>query len=568
MLLGVGRRGTSFAVLSLYCATSVLLFGWALWPHPGRGTVGLIPDPEIFIWSLAWWAHALTTFMNPFVTNVVYYPTGVNLMWTASGQGLALVLIPLTLLVGPTAAYNIAMLLLPGLGAWTAFRLCRCLSGSTWGSIVGGYLFGFSGYVVAHVYGGDLNLCLFLAPLAALAVLRYLRGDLRARGLVWRLGLILAFQYTISTELALTMTLAIAAGLLIGLAVVPRRRREIVSALPVIVGAYAVAALLAAPFIVYTLKGYESGTFVNDPNDDLLNFVIPTRLIAAGGSTFAATTGHFATTIVDSDLYIGIPTLAIIGLYGWRRRQDAAARFLIVSFLIACLFALGSPLRIDGHRFFELPWGLLARLPLIPNAIPGRLAEYVSLSAAVAVSLWIASAAGRFLARPVVLPVLALASILPATWNLSFVSHPPRPAFFSQKIYKICIPRGETLLVFPYARFGDSMLYQAESGFWFKLSEGNLGRDTYPPSFVFADPTVTALQFYYYGPGPRPTMAALKTYAKRRHVDRVVTLQTSPYPSGVQMHAFGPLQVLGGVLVAPACGYNSLAGDTRRIPGQ
>jgi len=36
----------------------------------------------------------------------------------------------------------------------------------------------------------------------------------------------------------------------------------------------------------------------------------------------------------------------------------------------------------------------------------------------------------------------------------------------------------------------------------------------------------------------------------------------------VQMHAFGPLQVLGGVEVAPACGYDSLAGDTRRIPGQ
>ncbi len=153
----LSRAGTSLAVAALYVATSVALFGWRLGPHPGRDTVGLLPDPEIFIWSLAWWAHAITTLTNPFVTNVVYHPVGVNLMWTASAPGLGLALVPLTLLVGPTAAYNVAMLLLPALGAWSAFLLCRYASGSTWGSVVGGYLFGFSSYVVAHLYGGDLR---------------------------------------------------------------------------------------------------------------------------------------------------------------------------------------------------------------------------------------------------------------------------------------------------------------------------------------------------------------------------------------------------------------------------
>jgi hypothetical protein len=40
------------------------------------------------------------------------------------------------------------------------------------------------------------------------------------------------------------------------------------------------------------------------------------------------------------------------------------------------------------------------------------------------------------------------------------------------------------------------------------------------------------------------------------------------WPSLDQMHAFGQLQVLGDAGVAPACGYDSLAGDKRRIPGQ
>ena len=564
----IGRRhGRALAVLALYCTTSVVLFGWRIASHPGRGIIGILTDPEIYIWSAAWWAHALRTFTNPFVSHAAYYPVGANLMWTATAPGLGLALVPLTLLVGPTAAYNIAIALLPGLAAWTAFLLCRYVSGSTWGSIAGGYLFGFSSFIVAHVYGGDPNLTPVLAPLAALFVLRYLRADLETRGLVWRLGLVLAIQFAISTELALTMTFALALALVIAYAVSSDSRARIVSAVPAIVGAYAAAIVIAAPFVYYTLTDLQTGRFVPViPDSDVLNFVVPTHLIAVGGSTFSDVTRRFATSIVDSDLYIGIPTLVIVALFAWRQRRTAGARFLLASLLAGCIFALGASLRYEGHRVLALPWALVAKAPFFGNVIPGRLIAYALLSVSVVVALWVSSSRRRV--ATVVLPALALLSIFPATWRDGFVTRPVRPEFFAHGLYKLCIPRGETLVVFPYGRFGDSMLYQAESGFWFNLAEGNLGRDTYPPRFVFADDTVNALQFYWYGPGPRPTMAALKTYAKRRHVDRVVTLQSSPYPDSTQMNAFGPLQIIGGVDVSPACGYDSLAGDTRRIPGQ
>ena len=50
---------------------------------------------------------------------------GVNLTWTASAPGIALAFSPLTVLVGPSASYNVAALFLPALAAWTAFLLCR-----------------------------------------------------------------------------------------------------------------------------------------------------------------------------------------------------------------------------------------------------------------------------------------------------------------------------------------------------------------------------------------------------------------------------------------------------------
>jgi hypothetical protein len=61
----------SLIALALYTATSTVVFGWSLWPHPGRGIIGLgnQKDPEIFISSFAWWPHAIGSWTNPFITS-------------------------------------------------------------------------------------------------------------------------------------------------------------------------------------------------------------------------------------------------------------------------------------------------------------------------------------------------------------------------------------------------------------------------------------------------------------------------------------------------------------------
>ena len=199
--------------------------------------------------------------------------------------------------------------------------------------------------------------------------------------------------------------------------------------------------------------------------------------------------------------------------------------------------------------------------------ITPRLAVYALLAASCAVASWIGATRGRLLARPVVLPVLALVSFVPATWRVHFTASPLRPELFAHGLYKLCIPRGETLAIFPFGRWGDSMIWQAESGFWFRLAEGNLGRDTYPRQFVFADPAVTTMQFDW-ASGVRPPLQQLEAYVRSHGVDRVLSTEPGGYPTGVALHRFGALQSYGDVLIAPACGYDSLTGDARRIPGQ
>ena len=74
------------------------------------------------MWEFGWWAHSLETLTNPFVTDVIYSPVGADI-WTATAPGLALVFAPLTMLVGPVAAFNVAILLEPAFAAWTASPL-------------------------------------------------------------------------------------------------------------------------------------------------------------------------------------------------------------------------------------------------------------------------------------------------------------------------------------------------------------------------------------------------------------------------------------------------------------
>ena len=214
---------------------------------------------------MAWWPHAIGSWTNPFVTHVVYAPTGVNIAWTPTAPGLALAFSPLTVLVGPVVSYNVAMVLMPALAAWTTYLLCRYVTGSLWASIVGGLLFGFSTAELRQVQPGFLNLAgVFLFPLVALLILRYVRNDLDGRGLALRLGFALALQLTISTEFAAQVAIAIALCLALGFLLVPDRRRRIRSSLVPVVGAYLLSALLVAPFVYYLVSGFQGKTVVDD----------------------------------------------------------------------------------------------------------------------------------------------------------------------------------------------------------------------------------------------------------------------------------------------------------------
>ncbi len=377
-------------VLVAFVALSFGYFGAPLLPHPGRVLLGDGADNTIFVWSFAWWPHAILSGTNPFVTHALYAQDGANLLWTSSVPTLALAFAPVTWLAGPIFSFNLAALLLPAFAAWTAYRLCFVLTRSVWASLVGGYLFGFSSFILAQQQLAHLNLTgCFLLPLMALAMVRYVRGEWSRRRLAVLFGVLIALQLGISTEVALTATAMIVLGLLLAFGLVPSARRQLRGLVPGLAAGYGLGAVFAAPFAVYALIGFPRHGFVEDAaGTDLLNVVVPTNVNGLMGNELPSLRGYFNPH--ESAIFLGLPVLLIVALFAWRWRRSRWAWFLVSGLALSVVLALGPRLAVAGHDFAPMPWTLLEKVRGFDDVHTPRLGEYAALAAAVIVALWTA----------------------------------------------------------------------------------------------------------------------------------------------------------------------------------
>ena len=471
--------------LALYAALAFLAFGLRLATDGGSTYSGIGSDPQVFIWNFAWWPHAFLHGLSPVVAHSVWAPEGIDLAWTTAVPGLALLFAPLTLAAGAVWSYNVAAVLMPALAAWTAFLLCRHLTRRIWPSLVGGYLFGFSSYMLGQQTGHLHATAVFLVPLVALVVLRYVRGELTGRALVVRLAPLLALQLLFATEFAFTLTLALGCAIVIGAAVAPALRPRLVTLLVPLAGSYLLAGVLTSPFLYYLLSGFHPSPYHAESYDtDLLNFVVPTRLTLTSHGWAAQIAHHFPGNDGERGAYVGVPTLAIVVLYAWKRRRTAAGRFLLASFVLAVLAALGTKLTVDGHRTVSLPWRAVEHIPLFDNVLPERMALYVALTSALIVALWTASARRGVLQW--LLPVLAIVAVLPRTAAGTWETRYTIPPFFSDSSYRSCLAPGERILPLPPSSDGDADLWQVESGFRFAMAGGYVAAGP-PAPFVSSD---------------------------------------------------------------------------------
>ena len=545
------RPGVGLGVFLGYLAISIVFWGQDVVQHPTRECLCLGADPTLFMWSLSWWPHAIGAGINPFVTHAIYVPDGYNLTWATAVPAASLAVWPVTALAGPVAAWNVLMLGAPALAALTAFKLCREVSGRFGPSLVGGYLFGFSSFMLAESLA-HLHLTLaFPLPLALLLAIRRFRGSLTRRRFTGWLAVVLVVQVLCSTEAALMLAVMACAGAAVCMVVVDRdARRLLMGVLADAVAASAIAAVVLSPFLYYALKDVQPEA-IRSPDlfsGDMLNLVIPTEVTRLGHQMFAPVADRFVANPAESGLYLGLPIAILVCLYALRAPAGEAKRILLGFTAVAILFTLGPRLQIAGQSTLKLPWREAVKLPLLNNVLPVRFALYLWLAVALMVALWLALPTTR--AGSWGVAALGLAFLVPSVGSPIWHSQIDDPAFFRDGGYRHVLRHDETILALPYGAFGYSMLWAAETHIDIRLAGGYIAPNA--PAGYVTDPFVQGVEAANGNP-PADLATSLPAFLSRTGATRIVVSQTLGGSWAAALQGLGYKgRSLQGVVVYPA----------------
>jgi hypothetical protein len=464
----------------VYSLLSLLMFGLPIVAGPQHTILAADEiDSSQFMWFYGWWPHALLHGLNPFVTHHQFVPEGFNLQWSTSVPLPSLLLSPVTLALGPVVTWNAVQLAAPALNSWTAFLLCRHVTGRLGPSLLGGYVFGFSPYVLLHLTGGPNAGLVPLVPVFVLLVLKRLDGSLGDGRFVVAMAGALTAQYLIFNEVLATATLFGAIALALAFALFKERRQEVLRVAGLLVVAYTAAAVLLSPFLAYFIFGDRYSPGATHFAAALANFALPPSLTELTHVLGVSFRGSSAQT------YIGLPLIALLAIFAWQGRGDRRVWLLVICLVVAALASLGAELTIRGGGLDErpegtgipLPWALFDDLPLLRHATPGRFALYVALPAAVIVSMWLVRGGrGRW-----ALAALVVITFLPNVGSAAWKTKISDPAFFETGDYRAVLEANDHVLTVP--AWGPNERWQANTGFDFRLAGGYLG-NPFPSSYA------------------------------------------------------------------------------------
>lgn len=508
--------------LLIYVLAAAAIFGRDVLLSPGDRVVGdLGADKTIFMWSFRWWPYAILHGHDPFDANVVWVPHGIDLSWVTSVPLISFVLAPLTAAAGPVATYNVAVLAAPALSAWAAYLLARWLTRAFWPSLVAGWLFGFSafeiGQMVSHLF---LVLTIFV-PLCALLVLRHLHGEITDRRFVVLLALVLVGQFLTSAEVFVTLLIvgAIFGGTLALLN--PGMRGRVRATVRCSALGTTACLLLMSPYLwhAFVIAGTENAPLRSAYSEsaDVLNYVVPTRLIwlQLPGSTDIAS--RFTATGAERGAYLGLPLLAIVAFFLTGIRRSRPSRVVALGLAATVIASLGASIRVAGHGLLPGPWKVFAALPVTRAILPVRLTLYVVLVVSMIAAVWLADRDGSRRRWRWTLIIVAMVFLLPNPASKRWSSEVPNPAFFRTAVSTKHLHEGETALVLPYSGSGWSLLWQAEEGFRYRLVGGHFGHLV--PEERRWEPVYHTLSW---GPSSPRSVRALRRFLRAHDVNAIV----------------------------------------------
>jgi hypothetical protein len=491
------RGGASWRPHLTVAAVALALAGYVtngLWQDPaGRVLVKNAGDQAFFEWLLGYGVYLLGNGGDPFFTDLMNAPVGVNLAANTSITVFIVLFSPLTILAGPQVSFvTILTLNLAGSAfGWYLF-LRRHLVRQPAAAALGGLFCGFAPGFISHA-NGHLNWTAgWIAPLVLWWVLklpeprRWLR-----HGVI--LGLVVTVGFSIAAE-GLFFT-ALASGVFLGTrSLLPHCRAAARAALPTVLAGLGVTAVVAGTLLAYPLYMHFagpqtfSGTGFNQAHyvEDVGAFLeYPTRSLA-GWLGFGS---DLAPNPTEETSFFGLPLMMLAIACVVTLRQHAKPgrlETLVAIYTVGAVFlllSLGPQLKYFKETSeIKLPYAALLDLPLFDSALPGRFALVV----ACVIGILLALTADHLLTEP--MPSVASHTLWAAGYAIALLplfplpvltsERAPEPAFIADGIWKQYVSDGGVLTALPFATTdtADGQRWQAytmaRGGKQFRIPDG------------------------------------------------------------------------------------------------
>ncbi len=416
-----------------------------------------------FEWILSYGLHSVINGTNPFFTQLLNSPYGVNLAANTSLPVLAVVFAPVTAFAGVATTF-VAILTLNfccSALAWRAlFR--KYLAKSEIAASIGALFCAFAPGFIAHA-NGHLNwTASWIAPLFIWRLFQLGESArLKRNGVL--LGLVIVLDYSVNPEALFFTALATATFLAVWV-IDANSRNRVLPMLRTTFAGLAVATAVSATMLSYPLymhfrgpqsfdgTGYSQLRYSEEPLS-YVSFPLNSLagLLGLGG-------GH-PPNASEATSFLGI-LLPVVIFAAWRVRRAATGSAgpvlpaLLITGGVFLILSCGPRLRFDGHRTaLPMPYALLARLPLFNSALPLRMGLVVVVVVGALAVLVIdrASAEGAPFRRNVwALAVLgALLPLVPLP--LPTTARPGIPRFITEGTWQQFVPRDGTLMTLPLA---------------------------------------------------------------------------------------------------------------------
>jgi len=376
-------------------------------------------------WNLWWVKTALVDGLrSPYVTDLLYAPTGVNLYFHTLNPFNGLFSLPVQLSAGLIPAYNTIVFFSWVMGGYGTYLLTWWLLGASdrkskiqnpkSAAFVAGVIFTFSPFHMAHLLGHMQVMSLQWIPFYVLYLLRAMQESRNENKRSWTRSALLAGLFLTLTGLCdwyFVLYLLLFTALAIGWRWLTQGQiswQTLGFALRPAMVAGSLFLLLLSPILMPMIREAIQFSFMVRPTTDLytfsasvMDFLVPNRLHTLLRPQSFAWIGNQIAPPSEKTISIGYLPLLLTLVAGWKDRRRAT--FWLAGALFFFVMALGPRIHLGNITATDIPAVDATITEWTPYALLNRIIPFMRISRSVSryalmVQLCVAVAAGIGLA--------------------------------------------------------------------------------------------------------------------------------------------------------------------------